>query len=73
MCIAFVFRRLPRRAFGTARNDDRGFSGSLKEKSKRYLNITCFAARQNETTAHYSLLTANCKNALGMALTFCCV
>ncbi|MBQ9682337.1 MAG: hypothetical protein IJV35_03605 [Neisseriaceae bacterium] len=22
MCIAFVFRRLPRRAYGTARNDD---------------------------------------------------
>ena len=32
-------------------------SGSLKAQSKRYLNIIRFAARQNKTTAHCSLLT----------------
>ncbi|MBR0128429.1 MAG: hypothetical protein IJM09_01295, partial [Neisseriaceae bacterium] len=35
------------------------FSGSLKAQSKHYLNIIRFAARQNKTTAHCSLLTAH--------------
>ncbi|MBQ9683723.1 MAG: hypothetical protein IJV35_10715 [Neisseriaceae bacterium] len=30
-----------------------------ERKSKHYLNNNCFAARQNETTANYSLLIAN--------------
>ncbi|MBQ9682078.1 MAG: hypothetical protein IJV35_02260 [Neisseriaceae bacterium] len=54
------FRRLPRRAYGTARNDDKDFrqpESNIEALSKKYPSSLI---RLDETTAHYSLLTAHC-------------
>ncbi|MBR5676147.1 MAG: hypothetical protein IKX14_06895 [Neisseriaceae bacterium] len=60
---------MPRRACGTARNDEYGFR-QPEQSIEALLKKIRPATRQDITTAHYSLLTAHClSGSLSTALT----